>query len=256
MCQYVLRPWTFWITLIHDLFVFLPHLFYKPHVWSILCAPRQDKKATYAFNQHFRRFKESLKEISRASICVPNSNDEAKLPVYELSCLWSRQNQEANILTLKRYEWPHECVGVFDTSNTFQASIEPCVIIAFVKHLQKLYHLAGHGSTLLFVVSPNQATKIFYTWVKWSHIRVESLRFLKLSSEYWYMCHSFRQHVETICDSFGEHLIINVWKYLSFVGGRGNVIMQAVSRINNMNKGALGSYNRGITRHFRNAREN
>lgn len=33
------------------------------------------------------------------------------------------------------------------------------------------------------------------------------------------MCHSFRQHVENICDSFGEHLTINVWKYLLFVEG-------------------------------------
>lgn len=144
MCQYVSRPRTFWITRIHHLFVFLPRLFYKPHVWYFLCAPRRDKNATYAFNQHFRRFKESLKEISRASIRVPNANDEAKLPVYEFSWFVESPNQAANILILKRCEWPHEYVGVFDTSNTFQASFEPCVaIIAFVKTSTRALSLGG-----------------------------------------------------------------------------------------------------------------
>lgn len=133
VCQYVSHPWTFGITLIHHLFVFLPRLFYKPHVWSILCAPRRDKKATYAsFSQHFRRFKESLKRNLKGVNTSAEFEWWGKVASLRALLVVEPSNQAANILILKRCEWPHEDVGVFDTSNTFQASIEPCVAIAFV----------------------------------------------------------------------------------------------------------------------------
>lgn len=52
-----------------------------------------------------------------------------------------------------------------------------------------------HGSVLLFVESSNQATAILGESSDLVSV-LETLRFLELSSEYWYMCHSFREHVE------------------------------------------------------------
>ena len=63
-------PWTFWITLLHHLFVFLPHFVYKSHVWSILRAPGWEEKATMLSTNAFEDSKSlSKKSQGRHYVC-------------------------------------------------------------------------------------------------------------------------------------------------------------------------------------------
>lgn len=75
-----------------------------------------------------------------------------------------------------------------------------------------------HGSVLLFVESSNQATAILGESSDLVSV-LETLRFLELSSEYWYMCHSFREHVEKYMWLFWEHWIISVLEVSVICGG-------------------------------------